>query len=341
MNISDYVDLIRQRLGFLVVFAFFMPSSFVFYRFESGVAPIFLSIVGAAGGLITFEGITFDLVFFSLDPELTLTLWLYGLTLFTGMNTVTIHYLWEYSLGKRNMRDVLIVVIFMLALAFLVGGFIGIPFPIVSVAVILRLLSTRKESEGITEKQRTGEADDVFKAEYMNERTTTQQIPRFFVHGTLFSILGIVYGLLWPVLVGIALSTGSRLGSTALLVLIVLAFGSLFLGMGLINAWVSERVWKIEWTYGLGTLLLSGIILFVVTQLMVSPMSMIVGMYLESSMFAVVTVFIIRYTLISTIIGIAGWVLSYKFRPKETTRPASEEQVSIDPIMRSNDGLEL
>ncbi|MCK4279541.1 MAG: hypothetical protein KAW94_03090 [Candidatus Thorarchaeota archaeon] len=341
MNVSDYVDLIRQRLGFLVVFAFFMPSSFVFYQFESGVAPIFLSIIGAAGGLITFEGITFDLVFFSLDPELTLTLWLYGLTLFTGMNTVTIHYLWEYSLGKRNMRDVLIVVIFMLALAFLAGGFIGIPFPIVSVAVILRLLSTRTESEGITEKQRTGEADDVFKAEDMNERMAIKQIPRFFVHGTLFSILGIIYALLWAILVGIALSTGSHLGSTVLLILFALAFGSLFLGIGLINAWLSERIWKIEWSYGLGTLLLSGIILFVVTQLMVNPMSMIVGMYLESSMFAVVIVFIIRYTLISTIIGIAGWVLSYKFRSKETIGPVSEEQVAIDPFTRSNDGLDL
>lgn len=196
MNVSDYISLIRQRLGFLVVFAFFMPSSFVFYQFESGVAPIFISIIGAAGGLITFEGITFDLVFFSLDPELTLTLWLYGLTLFTGMNTVTIRYLWRYSLGKRRMRDVLAVVILMLTLALLAGGFIGLPFPIVSVAVILRLLSTRKESEGIIEKQRTGEADDVFNAEDMNERTATQQIPRFLVHGTLFSILDIVYTLL-------------------------------------------------------------------------------------------------------------------------------------------------
>jgi hypothetical protein len=341
MNVSDYVDLIRQRLGFLVVFAFFMPSSFVFYQFESGVAPIFLSIIGAAGGLITFEGITFDLVFFSLDPELTLTLWLYGLTLFTGMNTVTIHYLWMYSLGKRRMRDVLAVVILMLALAFLAGGFIGLPFPIVSVAVILRLFSTRKESEGITEKQRTGEADDVFNAEDPNERTATQQIPRFFVHGTLFSILCLVYGLLWPILVGVALSTGSHLGSTALLILIALTFGSLFLGMGLINAWVSEKIWKIEWSYGLGTLLLSGIILFVVTQLMVSPMSMIVGMYLESSLFAVVIVFIIRYTLISAIIGIAGWVLSYKFGPEETIKPVSEEQVLVDPFMKSDDILEL
>lgn len=139
---------------------------------------------------------------------------------------------------------------------------------------------------------------------------------------------------------GIALSTGSHLGSVVLLS-IALAFCSLFIGVGLINAWLSERIWKIEWSYGLGTLLLSGIILFVVTQLMVSPMSMVVGMYLESSIFAVVTVFIIRYTLISTIIGIAGWVLSYKFRPKATIRPVSEEQVSVDPSMGSDDDLEL
>jgi hypothetical protein len=340
MDVSDYLDLIKQRLGFLVVFAFFMPSAFMPLQLESGDALVFFSIIGVAVGLITFEGITFDLVFLSLGLETTLFLWFYGL-MFTGMNIVTIYYLWMYSLGKRNAKNVLVIIIAMSAFTFAAGGFMIFQFPIVAVAAILRLFSTRKKPSDRIEEQRTEEADDVFSAEDMNERVTTRQLPRFFIHGTLFSVLDIIYSLLWSILVGIALSTGNHLGSTALFVLIALAFGSLFLGMGLINAWLSERIWKIEWTYGLGTLILSGIILFVVTQLMVSPMSMIVGMYLESSMFVVVTVFIIRYTLISTIIGIAGWVLSYKFRPKEAIRPVSVEQVAIDPILKSDDGLEL
>ncbi|MFW9932972.1 MAG: hypothetical protein ACFFDR_09980, partial [Candidatus Thorarchaeota archaeon] len=303
MQITDYYELIRQRIGFLILFMLVMPSGFIFLTLQSGAEVIgFVSIIGVAGGIISFEGITFDLQFLTLGPNTTMTLWIYGL-IYGGLNLGIIVYLWLYSGGKKERSDVVTGIIWLSILMLIIGGLSVFPIPFVAIGVILRMIlyngeviqdeipSSMEPLQIQTEAQESVYTQPP--AEALNEplpekrTTTTYRVKRFFIHGLAFSVLDLIFGLMWPILAGIALASGVYLGSVPLVLALGLVLGSIFVGTGLINAWLSERIWKIQWKYGVFHLLFCGIALFAVLQILVSPFSTLVAIFIDTSILIV------------------------------------------------------
>lgn len=335
MGVSEYFNLIRENLGFLVIFAFFMPCTVRAVELTTGEsALLFTSVIGAAGAYTTFEGITFDFDFFRFTALSTLFYWAVGL-LVVFTNVVILFYVWEFSQGRKNRRELISSVMFMVFLSFLFGSSfslgesITIPLPWVAAAVVVRLFtSSSKEVASIPPqdpKQEQGEAPAQLELHHESAIFADTQIaspvrrraPKFFFHGLAFSLLDLIFGLMWPILTGVAYITGTHLGSTGTLVYIAFAFGSLFIGGGLINAWISEKVWNIKWNYSIGILFLSGVILFVITQVMVSPLSLIINTFLLDSLVGIVVIVVFRYTVVAFVIGIVGLLISFNFKPTE------------------------
>lgn len=323
MGVSEYFRLIRENLGFLIILAFIMPGAVTSVELESGpTALAFMSMIGVAGGFITFEGITFDFQFFTFTAGSTLVLW------FTGMivvvtNVIIMFHVWQYSIGKKERREVFSSVAFMVALSFFLGGLSLIPLPWVGAAAVIRTFTAKREEKILI--QFPGPAKEggfeIHKESTIFQDPTKsamqRRIPKFFIHGFAFSILDLIFGMMWPILTGIALASGQHLGSTGSIIAIAFSFGSLFVGGGLINAWLSEKIWKIDWDYGIGIVILSGVILFVVTQVMVTPLSYIINLILLDSIMGIAIVVVFRYTAVAFIIGIVGLLISFNFKPVE------------------------
>jgi hypothetical protein len=324
MGVSKYLWMMRQSLGFLLVFAFVLPASALYLQLESGESVlVFMSLVGVCGGVITFAGITFDLQLFSLSAGTSFLLWTTGLV-FTGINICILILVYLHSAQKIAASKALTYTALLVMFSFFFGRLLLIPLPFVGAAAVIRVLTASRKKEVLPALQGPeiggqdiGQESVVFKKPI--EASWIRKVPRLFIHGTVYSVLSIPYGMLWSILSGAALSTGNLLGSTATLVVIALSFGSLFIGFGLMNAWITERVWKIYSEYGIGTLLLSGILLFVASEAMVSPLSTIVYMFLENSIVAVVIVFLFRYSIVSLVLGLVGFAIGSVFAPKEKT----------------------
>ena len=323
MGVSEYFNLVRENLGFLIILAFIMPGAVMSVELESEVTALaFMSVIGAAGGFITFEGITFDFQFFTFSAGSTLVLW------FTGMiivitNVIILFHVWQYSSGKKIRKEVFSSVGFMVALSFFLGGLSVIPIPLVGAAAILRTFTAKREEtapikfQGPEEQRDLEIQEESAVFESPAKSPMQRRLPKFFIHGLAFSLLDLIFGMMWPILTGIALATGQHLGSTGSILAIALSFGSLFIGGGFINAWLSEKIWKIDWDYGLGIVVLSGVILFVVTQVMVSPLSLIINLILLDSIVGIAIIIVFRYTVVALIIGIVGFLISFNFKPAE------------------------
>ncbi|MBE0527234.1 MAG: hypothetical protein IH631_09845, partial [Candidatus Thorarchaeota archaeon] len=111
---------------------------------SEATALVFMSVIGAAGGFITFEGITFDFQFFTFTAGSTLVLWFTGLIVVVT-NVVILFHLWQYSNGKKQRREVFSSVVFMVALSFFLGGLSLIPLPWVGAAAVFRTFTTKRQ----------------------------------------------------------------------------------------------------------------------------------------------------------------------------------------------------
>ena len=328
MGVSEYFNLVRENLGFLAIFAFIMPCTVRFTTLVGGEsALVFTSIAGVAGAYIIFEGITFDFDFFRFVPEQALLFWAVGL-IFVIVNVIILAHIWLHSQGKKTRTELLTSAGFMTAAAFFFSGFNLIPLPWVAGAAIVRAVTVKPKKTIPVPSKAPEEGEETLvvsesqiESEIFEDTNISspmrRRIPRFFIHGIAFSLLDLIFGLMSPILIGVVYITGTYFGSTGLLVSVTLSFGSLFIGGGLINAWVSERVWKIKWDYGIGVIFLSGIILFVITQVLVSPLSFIVNTFLLDSILGIAIVVVFRYTIVAFFIGIVGLLISLQFKPEE------------------------
>jgi len=330
MGVSEYFNLIRENLGFLIIFTFVMPCTVRAVELTTGEnALLFTSVIGAAGAYITFEGITFAFDFFRFTAGSTLVYWGVGL-LIVFTNVVILNQVWQHSQGKKERRELLVTTGLMVALSFVIGGpflfgesaSMMIPLPWVAASAVYRAFTVKAKVVGpipaqdpaaeLEAKQRSFIFADPHIDSPMRRR-----LPKFFVHGLSFSLIDLLFGVMWPVFVGVAYITGTHLGSTGSLVYIAFSYGSLFIGGGLINAWISEKIWNIKWDYSIGILFLSGVILFVVTQVLVSPLSFIINTYLLDSIMGIAIIVAFRYTVAAFVIGIVGLLISFNFKPAE------------------------
>jgi len=357
MGVSEIFNQVRGNLGFLAVFAFMMPCAVRPVELTSGDSALqFISILGVAGAYITFEGITFDFEFFRFVLDQTIINWSVGLS-FVAMNVIIMVHIWLYSQGKKTRTELLTAALGITTFSLLLGGFYLYPLPWVAGAAIVRATTvTTKVSSprtlapegervlGETEHQQqpmsetevprqdrleTRRVSEIF--EVPEKSAMKRRLPRFFIHGVVFSLLDLLFGMLWPILTGVVTVSGLYLGSSGSMIAVVFAFGSLFVGGGFINAWIAERVWNIDWEYGIGTIFLSGLILFVITQVLVSPLSLLINTYLLDSITGIVIIVIFRYTVVAFMIGIVGLFISLNFKPKE--KPVSKLPVKPDVLL--------
>ena len=359
MGVSEFFDLVRENLGFLAIFAFLMPCTIRHVDLVSGSSAwLFTSVIGVAGAYITFEGITFDFDFFRFVLDQTIFYWLVGMV-FVIMNIIILMQIWKFSIGDKTRNELLTTAAYITAFSFFLGGLYLYPIPWVAGAAIVRAMTTKpkvpppKVIQAPEGEEVAGEEEPLYETTKEPETPAPAQletkmvseifevpegsamrrrIPRFFIHGVAFSLLDLLFGMLWPILTGLVLASASHLETMGTLIGVVFAFGSLFVGGGLINAWIAERVWNIDWEYGIGTVFLSGLILFVVSQVLVSPLSLIVNTYLLDSIVGIAIVVIFRYTVVAFFLGIVGLLISLNFKPKK--KPEIKQDALLDQIER-------
>ncbi|MCF2138347.1 MAG: hypothetical protein K9W43_14035 [Candidatus Thorarchaeota archaeon] len=346
IKLEELFELVRNRTGFLVIFAMMLPYAVQIIELNDGTpAFVFISLIGVVVGVIVFEGITFDMQFVGLGLFTSGFYWLIGL-IFCALNIMMIRVLWLYSEDRKKRNEVIVAALYFSAIPLFLGGVMGLfPLPFVAGAVIIKLFAennlppvivesdiepdekihgqvTISEHETIASIESESASveglpiatapmpEKEFDETMVRESPTfSERLPRFFVHGLAFSLIDLVFSLLWPIVLGTSIATGSILGNVILLNLLAFSMAVSLIGIGLINAWISERVWHINWNYGLGSLLFSGIILFAVTQILIKPFSALAGIFLESSLLLVGIIIFIRYGVLSIFIGMLGYLL--------------------------------
>ena len=116
--------------------------------------------------------------------------------------------------------------------------------------------------------------------ENSKEPPLTDLLPRYFLHGLLFSLFGFVIGFLLAFIFLGLVFLGALIG-------LIIGFLLLFLALGWVNAFLMDRIWNIQLNENWKSMLADGFALAIVF-LLVSIPSFIISIYAESLPTAIV-----------------------------------------------------
>ena len=130
----------------------------------------------------------------------------------------------------------------------------------------------------------------------VEEDSTGKMVAKYFVHGTVYSLLMLVLVVVWALLMIIMVVFGSIIG-------LVASFAILFIMIGWLNAQISQYIWKIEMKLNWLSLLGHGLLLFIVIAIAGIPSMIIGGMMWSADLFTYVMYTIVNFLIYSLIDG--------------------------------------
>jgi predicted Zn finger-like uncharacterized protein len=143
--------------------------------------------------------------------------------------------------------------------------------------------------------------DSVF--DDVEEDSTGKTVAKYFVHGAAYSLLVLVLVTIWLFVVIIMIVIGSIMGILGLLLGFGASLAILFMGLGWLNAQISQYIWKNQVKQRWLSLLGHGLLLFIVIFIAGIP-SMIIDLMLWSAdLFTYTTFTIVNFLIYSLIDG--------------------------------------
>ena len=145
----------------------------------------------------------------------------------------------------------------------------------------------------------------------MERRSTGEMFGRYFVHGLFFSILMAVVLFAWAFVIVLLVALGSLLG-------LIVGFGLLFVFIGAINAFVTEKMWNIKMQTGLGTDLIHGLVLFLGLSIVSFPVYLVLDyLFPTVDITTTIAVFIVQLLVLATVDGYIAKGIAGSFQVAE------------------------
>ena len=116
----------------------------------------------------------------------------------------------------------------------------------------------------------------------LEKDSTGKTVAKYFVHGAAYSLLVMVLVTIWTFVVIFIIVLGAIMGILSLLLGLVASLAILFIGLGWLNAQISQYIWKNQVKQKWPSLLGHGFLLFVVIAIAGIP-SMIIDMMMWSA----------------------------------------------------------
>ena len=164
--------------------------------------------------------------------------------------------------------------------------------------------------------------DSVF--DDVEEDSTGKTVAKYFVHGAAYSLLVIVLVAMWAFLAIIMIILGAVMGFLGLIFGLVASLTILFIGLGWLNAQISQYIWMNKVKQKWSSLLGHGFLLFIVIAIAGIP-SVIINLIMGSADIITYVMFtIVNFLIYSLVDGYICKRVAEVFPDDEfTTRAAS------------------